>query len=155
MTINIRKFEKQDLRQVLKICRFIRDYHIDVLGGYFNKQNDKFEQLPFLESLENDKILALVAEENNKIVGLILAVDRIAPHLTSQRIVAVENICVIETMQKSGIGKMLMDEIYNYCKIHGIKEIKLGVFNDNKKAYDFYTKYGFNPLEQRMNLYVK
>ncbi len=150
----IRKFEEKDLKQVLEICRFIRDYHRDILGGYFTEQNDEFEKLPFLASLENDNIIAFVAEKKDSIVGLVLAEDKVSPHLQSERVVAVENLCVVEAVQKSGIGKMLMDEIFCYCKKHSIKEIKLGVFNDNKKAYNFYEKLGFKPLEQRMSLYL-
>ncbi len=152
--MKIRKFEERDLNQVLKICRFIRDYHRDILGGYFSTQNDEFEKQPFLESLKNDKIIALVAEKQSEIIGLVLATDKDSPHLESERVVSIENLCVIEAEQKSGIGKILMDEVFEYCKQNSIKEIKLGVFNDNKKAYKFYEKLGFKPLEQRMNLYL-
>jgi len=33
----VRKFKKEDLSQVLELCREVRQYHIDILGGYFVK----------------------------------------------------------------------------------------------------------------------
>ena len=48
----IRKFIKEDLSQVLELCREVRQHHIDILDGYFTEQNDEFEQLVFLQSIE-------------------------------------------------------------------------------------------------------
>lgn len=55
--MEIRKFEENDLSQVLEICREVRNHHIEVLGGYFIEQDDKYEKLPFLQSLSDDKIV--------------------------------------------------------------------------------------------------
>ena len=57
----IRKFIKEDLSQVLELCREVRQHHIDILDGYFTEQNDEFEQLGFLQSLENENTIAYVA----------------------------------------------------------------------------------------------
>ena len=43
-----------------------------------------------------------------------------------------------------------MDEFFLICKKHQIKEIRLGVYNQNEIAYKFYENYGFVPLEQKM-----
>lgn len=51
MTI-VQKFEKKDLKQVLELCREVRQHHIDLLNGYFTKQNDDCKQIGFLTSLK-------------------------------------------------------------------------------------------------------
>lgn len=48
-----------------------------------------------------------------------------------------------------------MNEFFDECKKNEIDEIKLGVFNDNKSAYDFYLNPGFVPQEQKMSLMLK
>ncbi len=58
--MKIRKFAKEDLPEVLELCREVRRHHIDILNGYSNEQNDEFEQMPFLETPENDKVVAFV-----------------------------------------------------------------------------------------------
>ena len=36
----VRKFKKEDLAQVLELCREVRQHHIDILNGYFTQQDD-------------------------------------------------------------------------------------------------------------------
>lgn len=45
--LKIRKFERADLPQVLELCREVRQYHTDILGGYFAEQDDAFEHRGF------------------------------------------------------------------------------------------------------------
>lgn len=71
--LKIRKFERADLPQVLELCREVRQYHTDILGGYFAEQDDAFEQSGFLATLEDDRMTALVAEEGEEINGYLLA----------------------------------------------------------------------------------
>ena len=54
-TIKIRNFKKEDLPQVLELCREVRQHHIDILDGYFTEQDDTLEQTFFLESIGNPK----------------------------------------------------------------------------------------------------
>ena len=44
--MEIRKFVENDINQVLEICRKARNYHIEILHGYFKEQddNEEFEQ---------------------------------------------------------------------------------------------------------------
>ena len=155
MRIEIRRFQKTDLCQVLELCNEVREYHRELLSGYFTPQNDDDEGKPFLESLVNDKILAWVAIKGENIEGLLLADTKISPHLEKPRIAHICNIGVKKSSRGKGIGKLLMDTFYKYCQDKGIQEIKLGVFNKNIKAYRFYENFGFEPQEQKMSLIVK
>lgn len=150
--MKIRKFAKEDLPEVLELCREVRQHHIDVLNGYFKEQNDEFEQMPFLESLENGKIVAFVAEEDNKVVGYLLGEFKNAPYLVHPDIAHISNFGVSKNHRSKGIGKALMNVFYELCKENKICEIRLGVYNQNISAYKFYENYGFEPLEQRMVL---
>lgn len=148
----IRKFTEKDLPQVLNLCREIRQYHIDLLNGYFTEQNDEFEKAAFLESLRNDKIIALVAEDNDKIVGYILRELKELAYLVNPKIAHISNFGVSEKKRNKGFGKKLMDHFLKLCENQGINEVRLGVYNQNISAYKFYENYGFIPLEQKMIL---
>lgn len=152
--MQIRNFEKEDLSQVLDLCREVRQHHIDLLNGYFNKQNDTYEQEGFLSSLDGDKYLSLVAVVDNRIVGYILAERKVAPHLIHSKIVHICNFGVTKDARGNGIGKKLMDTLFDICLIEGIEEVNLGVYNKNTIAYNFYEKYGFKPLEQKMTFNI-
>lgn len=153
--MEIRKFIKEDTAQVLELCREVRCHHRNFLGGYFTEQNDEAEKYGFMQSLESDKILAFVAEEKNEIQGYLLAEKKFSSYLENPNVVHVSNFGVKANLRGKGIGKKLMDFLYEFCKNENIDEIRLGVFNKNTGAYKFYEKYGFEPFEQRMNIMVK
>lgn len=48
-----------------------------------------------------------------------------------------------------------MDGLVSFCRERQLKEIKLGVFNDNRGAVEFYRKSGFVPQEQKMSLMLE
>lgn len=151
----IRKFIEEDLSYVLELCREVRQHHIDILDGYFTEQNDEFEKLGFLQSLENENMIALVAENNEKICGYLLAERKFSPYLKEPNLVHITNFGVKKEIRGQGIGKMLMDRLLKICEETNIDEVRLGVFNKNVSAYKFYEQYGFEPFEQRMNLQIK
>ena len=92
--MKIRKFERADLPQVLELCREVRQYHTDILGGYFAEQDDEFEQSGFLATLEDDRMTALVAEEGEEINGYLLAEKKYSPYLREPNVVHISNIGV-------------------------------------------------------------
>lgn len=153
--MQIRKFLKKDLPQVLELCREVRQHHINILNGYFMPQDDQFEQLGFLQSLKDDKICALVAVNNDIVCGYLLAERKYSPYLEGAKVVHIANFGVRKDLRGKGIGKKLMDTLFEMCKQWNIDEIRLGVFNENIEAYRFYEQYGFEPFEQRMNLRIK
>ena len=151
----IRKFVKDDIKQVLEICREVRDHHIAILNGYFKEQDDDVEKMFFLNSLENENIVALVAEEQGVIAGYLLAEKREAPHLVETKVAHISNFGVKKDMRNQGIGRRLMDAFYTICQQYHIDEIKLGVFCKNEQACKFYQKYGFEEYERRMHIRVQ
>ena len=148
----IRKFAEKDLSQVVELCREIRQHHMDMLNGYFNEQDDAFEKKSFLDTLQNDKVVALVAEDDGEIIGLVYGEFRDAPYLTKPKIADISNFGVKKDKRNRGIGKQLMDAFFKICQERKVDEIRLGVYNQNTIAYKFYENYGFKPLIQRMVL---
>lgn len=151
----IRKFEMEDLSQTLNLCNESREYHREILNGYFAPLDYGFEKEVFAEVAENKGLSAWVADDDGELCGFLLAKEKTAAYLEKPKIVNVENIIVKENYRHKSIGKKLMNALYQYCQGKQISEIKLGVFCQNKDAFEFYTKYGFELLEMRMRLEVK
>lgn len=143
---------EQDLQQVLEICNEVREYHINILNGYFLPQDDKLEKVLFLKSLETDKIIALVSEENKKINGYLLAEFKDMPFFLNSKIAIISNFGVSKKSQHKGIGKKLMDSFCTLCEKEQIHELHLTVYNQNETAHQFYKKYGFKSISQKMSL---
>ena len=119
----IRKFEREDIAQILELCREVRQIHIDLLEGYFTEQDDDIEQQFFLETLENDNVVSLVAEDNDKVVGYILGDFKDLPYLINSKIAHVSNFGVSKNYRSQGIGKQLMDAFFDICKERKVDEI--------------------------------
>lgn len=155
MNVIIRKLESKDTEQLLALCDEIREHHREILGGYFLPQDDEFEKNNLTSLLEDDKAIVLVAVDETGVEGLLLAEKRIAPYLEMPKIGYIHNFGVFKKTRGKGIARLLMDAFYVECQKCGIQEIKLGVFNKNRIAYNFYEKYGFEAQEQKMSLMVK
>ena len=152
MSVKIRKFEEKDVQQAVELCNEIREYHRKILGGYFMPVDRDFEKNALLSTLGSDESYAVVAAENDKIVGLLIANKKYAPYLEKPVVCEIGTLVVAEKYKRCGIGKMLMNEFLTFCKNNGIQEVKLNVFNVNKDACKFYEDYGFEPQRQEMSL---
>lgn len=151
----IRKINSSDTEQALELCREAREHHREILGGYFKPLDDDFERQDLSSMPENEKLLGLVAEDDGKLCGLLVAEWRSAPFLEKPDIGYVHNFVTAKVCRGKGVGHKLMDAFMAECRKRGVNEIKLGVFNANQTAYRFYEHYGFVAQEQKMSLKVK
>ena len=153
--MKIRHAKIDDLSQMVNIAREVRQHHIEILKGYFKPQDDTMERNIISSWVVNPNYICLVAEDNSKILGIILAEIKDQIWLEQSKTIMIHNFGVAKEAQRKGIGKKLMEAIYNECQIWGVQEIKLGVFNKNISAYKFYENFGFEAQEQKMSLKVK
>lgn len=155
MFVKVRRIMPEDVNSLLPLAKEIREHHREILNGYFMPQNNAMEREIIAKWVSDDKNICLLAEEENEILGILLCEFKYSPYLELPNTMVVHNFGVCEKAQRRGIGRLLMDELYCECQARDIKEIKLGVFNKNITAYEFYENYGFEPQEQKMSLKIK
>ena len=152
MSIIIRKLNENDIEQAINLCDEIREYHRQILNGYFNPIDREFERNALLSTLNSESSYAFVAEDNSNIVGILIADRKNAPYLEKPLVCHVGTFGVTQKYRKQGIGKKLFDEFLKFCRQQKIQEVKLSVFCSNKAACEFYKHYGFQTNEQKMSL---
>ena len=156
MTVIVRMLKTDDLPQVIKICNEVREYHREILGGYFVTQDDEQEKEELLHCIENNsKCLCLVAEQNKEIIGMAISEFKNNLSLEKAKLCNIENICVVKKARKQGIGDALMQRIIEECKRRNTDEIKLDVFAANETACKFYENHGFTTQRYKMSLKLK
>ena len=96
-----------------------------------------------------------MAEENNKIIGLLLGEFKNSLWLKKSHVAHISNFGINKDNRRKGIGQQLMNTFLALCKEKNIDEIRLGVYNKNIPAYKFYENYGFTPLQQTMALKIE
>lgn len=152
MSVVIRNFKENDIGQALELCNEIREYHRELLNGYFKPLNREFEEDALLSTLKDENDFVMVAVEGDKLVGLLIATKKNTPYLEKSPIVHIGTLGVVREYRGKGIGKMLMNECVKFCRENGIDEIDLSVYNANKNAVKFYEDCSFESFRQTMCL---
>ena len=151
----IRRLTVADLPAALELCNEIREHHRRLLGGYFAPLDYALEEENLKSFIADENKVAFAAAEEGRLAGLLTAAVKHSPWLENPDVCHVDTLVVGEVFRRRGIAGRLMDWLFSFCRERQLKEIKLGVFNDNRGAVEFYRKSGFVPQEQKMSLMLE
>ena len=144
MKTTIRKGVKKDLPSVLELIKELADY-----------ENSKEEVTITLQDLENDGFgdrpwfWFLVAEKNNKIVGLSFYWIRYSTW--KGKFLFLEDFVIKEEYRREGIGSKLFEETIKICKKLNLNGMIWQVLDWNTPAIDFYKKYNAEISKEWLN----
>ncbi len=147
--IIIRSASKSDLKQVKKFQDFINSFINEDAMILFNKKIFLKEETTWLKNqltqIKKHKLVYLIAEHNNALVGSVVLVSKIE----RQDHVADFGITIKNGYRGIGLGKYLIKEIIKLAK----KELKpkpkiitFDAFANNKPAISLYKKMGFKQV---------
>lgn len=102
------------------------------------------------EIIRDDSVV-LKAVDRNEIVGFLIA--RVVPGQSVARDAEIYNVAVKNDRQRSGIGKLLLSELYDFLRAEAVIDIWLEVRKSNRKAILFYEKHGFKQISVRPAFY--
>lgn len=138
----IRKANTNDYNDVIKLYKQLHDTEV-VFDDNINREfliDEKNEKI-IKNKLKSRKYIFLVAEVDNKIVGLLdgYIIDSI---FYLEKIGYLDHLCVDEEYRNNQIGSKLIKEFINISKKKKAKYIKLNSFNNNK-SINLYKRLGF------------
>lgn len=138
----IRKANINDYNDVIKLYKQLHDTEV-VFDDNINREfliDEKNEKI-IKNKLKSRKYIFLVAEVDNKIVGLLdgYIIDSI---FYLEKIGYLDHLCVDEEYRNNQIGSKLIKEFINISKKKKAKYIKLNSFNNNK-SINLYKRLGF------------
>ena len=122
-------------------------HRLDLAGrpDLFAPADHYFSREAFESLLENDCVLAFLAQERSEILGCcfvsLLERSGDAPVRTAY----VDLLVVDEAHRRQGIGKAFFREIEKRAKRHGAQKVELMVWNYNQTAIRAYESYGLTP----------
>lgn len=128
----VRPIERKDVFTVLELIKGLAIYE---------KQPDEVENT--VEQLTNDLFEAnyceaIVAEENNNIVGF--AIFYTSYSTWKGPCVYLEDLFVIESYRRTGAGSLLFDQLVAIAKERKVKRMDWQVLDWNEPAINFYKK---------------
>ena len=141
--MNIRKANINDYESVINLYKQLFDtekvFDDNVVKTY---KVDEQEEKKIKKRIKSRKEIFLVAEIDNRVVGLIdgYIIESI---YYKEKISYLNHLCVDEKDRNNEVGSKLIEEFSKISNNKGAKYIKLNVFEKNIPAFNLYKKLGF------------
>ncbi len=141
--MNIRKAKIEDYDKIIELYKELYDAEkiFDKnLSSTYNVSEKQKEEIQ--KRIKSRKEIFLVAEEDDKIIGLIdgYIIDN-SNHI--EKVGYLDHLCVNKKYRKLGIGENLIQEFSNKMKNKNVTYLKLNAFEKNLPAIALYEKLGF------------
>lgn len=136
MQISFRKATKKDSQIIALLSAQL---------GYPSSQKEIANRLEKI--LKEKNTIVLVAEDSKKIIGWIHAF--IAHRVESDPFAEIGGLVIDEKCRGKGIGKILCNEIENWCRKKSIKKLRVRSNIIRKEAHQFYIALGYTEEKQQ------
>ena len=112
----------------------------DFLEEYFNET-----QLG--KEISNEKDFCYFCEVNGQSVGYIRFMEdyHSFPQIKQWKALELKRLYVLNEYKGKGTAQHLMNVFFDFANLHQYEVVWLGVWEHNKRAQNFYLKYGFKP----------
>ncbi len=134
MEINIRKAEKKDVPDMLRLVKELALYEKapdEVKVTLAEMERDGFGPEPIYK--------AFVAEGEGKIMGMALYYVKYSTW--KGRCIFLEDLIVSQEYRRYGLGSKLFDAVVGACKEMGVRKMDWQILDWNEPAINFYKKY--------------
>ncbi len=146
----IRKLDSEkDLNILQVLCEDCIDYY-EMNGGkkedLVNAAKDLFNDLPPGKELKDKRIIGLFDNEN-RLIGIIeyiMGFPEVKTWYIGQMMIS-------QKIRENGLGEKFLKEYLKNIQNCDVKKSRLGVLQENVKAYRFWYKMGFETVEIRDN----
>jgi ribosomal protein S18 acetylase RimI-like enzyme len=146
--IIVRSAEDRDLNILKSVAKttFIATY-----GAFNTPENMRvylethFSEMAIIEQLNDPEVQFFLAEQNDTTVGYIKVNRGIAQTESKYpNTLEIERIYVLSEFHGNGHGKLLLQKAIEVAKNDQLKNVWLGVWDQNPKAIAFYERNGFS-----------
>ena len=137
-------------------CLMQKLHKIHVLGrpDLFIDLEHPYSKEEFIEMIDKEIFLCLVAEEDRNVIGLCFVELRERSAMVKMRTAYVNDLIVDVNYRHKGIAKALFQEAEKRAKALGAKRLDLMLWAYNEEALHFYESLGMKPqryiLEKRL-----
>ena len=99
--------------------------------------NPAFLGTDAMEKMRDKEAVMFGAYEGELCIGFIAALE------ASEGTFYMERLAVLPEYRHGGIGKRLMDTVFDYVSKKGGKRVSIGIINENTRLKEWYQQYGF------------
>ena len=153
--MNIRNAQIEDINKISELMLQVAKIHSNARKDIFRDKS--IEEIKIeVNNRINNKENILVAEENNKIYGVIIyKIKEVKEYINikDRTILWIDELIVDEKVRKKGIGKNLFSEVKRIAKERNYDAVELNCWDFNERAILFYERCGMNV--QRLIMEIK
>ncbi len=149
--MEIRTFQKNDLRDVRVLVKKMADYHHSLDSAY--KAVETYSDLEGIVNgwLDDPETQVFLAEETTSIVGYIrVGVESAPDYSTEKRMGMIYDSFVEEKYRRQGIAGQLFEAALFWLKKKKVNFVELNVDFRNESAIALWRKLGFQEIKLRM-----
>ena len=142
--MKIRKAILKDIKKIIALNQKLFDYEYKnfdkTLDCNWPSKNEKY----FKNSITDKNSFALVAIENNKIIGYFIGnIKKVADYRNIKKIAEGDNAYILPDYQRKGVGTQFYKRFLEWAKSKGVNRIKAIVSATNKQLINWHKKIGF------------
>ncbi len=141
MSVNIRLAKSEDQLRCLEL--------LDVLAKATSDPNKIFDSDTFNNLISNERGSLVVAEEDEKILGMASISFNLALRYNGEYC-QLEELVVDQDARGKNVGGLLIEETLRLAKNRSCKEFGLYLLESTKHNQPFYEKYGFVKIGEEM-----
>jgi ribosomal protein S18 acetylase RimI-like enzyme len=148
----IRFAKYDDFGHINEILKDIHNMHVKNEPNYYKKVDEVISKKEFNEEI--DKKHVIIYESDNAILVYVIFSEMIINHhpmIKDQKVLFIDDICVLHSERGKGIGRQLFNYIENYAKDNLYTNIDLNVWSFNVNAFKFYKSMGMRETRIKMS----
>jgi ribosomal protein S18 acetylase RimI-like enzyme len=159
IVISVRPADYEDIEELCEVYYDFHEFHVRGVPTYLRSLGgrDQWDRSSLRETLSQIMGRAdsevFVAEASGKLAGLIevyVRHDPDEPTLVRHQYAELQSLVVLPPFRRDGIGTRLVRVAQGWARERGATEMRLGVWEFNRSAQEFYQGVGFTTLKRRM-----
>lgn len=153
MNLIIRKAQPDDYDSLLPLFQQVHDLHVLERPDIYNENPVPVERGFYLRQLSDNNQHLFVASSGTEIQAVVvMKVEDVTENsfMKARKILFVNSLCVKKEKRGSGIGKAMMEFVFDFGRKLNVDSIELGVSESNRTAIQFYESIGLKTKSRRM-----
>lgn len=143
--MRIRSMVLADYREVDRLMAQVHRLHVEGRPDLYIDVEHIYSFEQFKEMVENEDMITILAEENERVLGICMISMRAKTCMVKRRTAYMEDLCVDHDYRGRGVGKELFLYGKELAVNMGAERLDLMVWDFNDDARKFYEKMGMKP----------
>ena len=154
--MQIRRATSDDAQLLATLNVPVQRIHAEGRPDLFKVASDGADMVGHFEDvLQKEQNRAFIAEVDGQAVGYAVAIvfsTQEMVHSYSSDVVYLNEMSVNAEQRGQGIGKALMQTVYDLARAEGVRRLVLDVWHFNSNTREFYEHLGFEPITVKMEM---